>query len=267
MSEALNKLSVKTEHLDEIRNAKKLLENSSLAVQLINVIGKPIEISLYKLPKKLKEPINKAVQTSIEKALNYLTFTFNKKIKAVKPLTYKVASAGTGFSGGFFGIAGLSLELPVTTLIMLRSILQIAAENGEDIKDLKTRIACLEVFALGGTSPKDNAAETGYYAVRMGMTGIMKEAAKHLTQKGLAGKGGSVLVRLITSISSRFGIVVSEKVMAQSIPIVGGITGAVINTIFMDHFQKMAYAHFSLRRLERIYSEEIVKEIYTSTDI
>ena len=56
--------------------------------------------------------------------------------------------------------------IPATTVIMFRSIADIARSEGEDVQMIETKVACLEVFALGGSSEKDNAAESGYYAVK-----------------------------------------------------------------------------------------------------
>ena len=63
-------------------------------------------------------------------------------------------------------------------------------------------------------------------------------------------------------IASRFGIVVSEKAAAQAIPIVGALSGALINTLFIEHFQNMARGHFMVRRLEKIHGEEPVRLAY-----
>jgi hypothetical protein len=88
------------------------------------------------------------------------------------------------------------------------------------------------------------------------------EATKHLAQKGL-GKGvAPPLVRLVTLIGSRFGIVVSEKAAAQAIPILGAAGGALINTVFIGHYQDMARGHFIVRRLERAHGPEAVREAY-----
>jgi hypothetical protein len=38
--------------------------------------------------------------------------------------------------------------------------------------------------------------------------------------------------------------------------------GAIINTIFIDHFQDMAKGHFTVRRLEKIYGKEIIKAAF-----
>jgi len=254
---------IKEEHLEEIKAAKLLLENPNQWIQIANKIGKPIELGMNKLPEKFREPINKAVHKSIEKAVNYVAYSFNEKIK-IDPLAYKVASAATGFGGGFFGFPGLFIELPITTMMILRAILETAKNKGGNINDLQTRLSCIEVFALGGISSKDNASESGYYTVRIGITKAINEVTKYITGKGLAREGAPFLIRLITNISARYGIVVSEKIMAQSLPILGGLTGAAINTIFMDHFQKMASGHFTIQRLERIYDPSLVKEAYDS---
>jgi len=70
------------------------------------------------------------------------------------------------------------------------------------------------------------------------------------------------IIRLITQIASRFSIVVSEKAAAQAVPLVGAFGGAVVNTLFIDHFQDMGRGHFIVRRLERLHGREEVKRVY-----
>jgi len=69
-------------------------------------------------------------------------------------------------------------------------------------------------------------------------------------------------VRFIAAIAARFGVVVSEKAAAQAVPAIGAAGGAIINTIFIDHFQDMARGHFIVRRLERKYGEKTVRREY-----
>ena len=69
-------------------------------------------------------------------------------------------------------------------------------------------------------------------------------------------------MRFITRVAARFGIAVSEKAAAQAIPIIGAVGGALINTMFIDHFQDVAHGHFIVRRLERTYDPELVKSEY-----
>ena len=48
----------------------------------------------------------------------------------------------------------------------------------------------------------------------------------------------------------------------MAIPAIGAVGGALINTIFMDHFQNIAQGHFVVRRLERRYGADLIKEEY-----
>jgi EcsC protein family len=60
---------------------------------------------------------------------------------------------------------------------------------------------------------------------------------------------------------------VSEQVVAKSIPAIGAVLGATVNTVFIDHFQQMAHGHFTVRRLERRYGHEAVKAAYQAIDV
>jgi hypothetical protein len=63
-------------------------------------------------------------------------------------------------------------------------------------------------------------------------------------------------------IAERFGVQVTEKAAAQAIPAIGAAGGAIVNTIFMDHFQDMARGHFIVRKLERKHGKERVERRY-----
>ena len=145
---------------------------------------------------------------------------------------------------------------------MLRAIADIARSEGEDVATAESRLACLEVFALGGRSAADDGADTGYYAVRASLAKAVSEAARHITQKGLTDKGAPVIVRLIAQIAARFGALVSEKAAAQAVPLIGAVGGAAVNLLFMQHFQETARGHFIVRRLERVYGKDTVQRVY-----
>ena len=249
--------------LEDLKYAKSILENPSLAIKMMNVLGKPIGKGLMVLPEKWSGYIQKITETALQSALTAALVTLNDKTqKKSSEILHKVFAAASGGAGGLFGFPALSVELPISTTIMLRSIADIARSEGEDIKDIETKLACIEVFAFGGRSQSDDESEVGYYAIRAAMTKAISDAAKYIAQKGIAEKGAPILVRLIAMIASRFGVVVSEKMAASAIPIVGAAGGAMINTIFIDHFQDMARGHFIIRKLERIYGKEKVEVKY-----
>lgn len=168
----------------------------------------------------------------------------------------------SGGIGGAFGLVALAVELPISTTIMLRSIADIARSEGEDLKSRESQLSCLEVFALGGPNKSDDAAESGYFGIRSALAAAVTDAAKFAASHGAVNEGAPALVRLITKIAARFSIPVTEKAAAQAVPIIGAAGGALINTLFIDHFQDIARGHFVVRRLERIYGESLVRKTY-----
>ena len=168
----------------------------------------------------------------------------------------------TGALGGFFGLPALLIELPATTILMLRAIAETARRYGEAPEAHETRLACLEVFALGGRATADDYAEIGYYEVRLGLAfhfaPPMTLAGEQLgSRPALAAPIG-----FIRAIAGRFGVVVSDKAAAQMVPVLGALAGGLVNAAFMDHFQTVADGHFTVRRLERAYGRDLVASAY-----
>ncbi len=249
--------------LADLKRAKALLENPSLAARASAMLGTPIDRGMAMLPGRFQTTIHQASEAAMMKALDVAVGSLNETaIKPSKNRMHKFAAAASGAIGGAFGLAALAFELPISTTIMLRSIADIAKSEGENIQYIDTKLACLTVFALGGRSNKDDAAESGYFAARIAMASAVTEATKYLAEKGFTKAGAPALVRLVSLISTRFGIVVSEKAAMQAVPIIGAASGALINTLFIEHFQNMARGHFVVRRLEKIYGAEPVKLAY-----
>jgi len=261
-------MSLAKKDLDDLKYAKSLLENPSLAARISNLLGTPIEKGFEHLPAKWKDAVRSVTEKSLKKALSFAVQTMDDKTRpASSDRAHKILVFATGAGGGSFGLPALAVELPVTTTIMLRSIADIARSEGEQIRLLETKLACLEVFALGGPSKSDDGTETGYFLVRATLTRAISDATQYIAEKGLVQEGAPVLIRFIAVLASRFGIIVSEKVAAQAIPLIGVAGGALINTIFIDHFQNMARGHFIVLRLERVYGKNLVKQEYDKLDI
>ena len=251
------------EDIESLRYAKDLLEHPGLAAKITALLGAPLEKGFKLLPSRWSESVQEAAQQSVRKALDFVVRTMgDKPSKPSSDFVHKMIVAANGAAAGAIGLPALVVELPLSTTIMLRSIADVARSEGESVKNVATKLACLEVFALGGKSPADNAAETGYFAVRIALARTVSEAANYIVERGVAEEGAPALVRLISAIGSRFGAVVSEKVAAQAVPVIGAAGGALINTVFIDHFQDMARGHFIVRRLERSYGREAVRVAY-----
>jgi hypothetical protein len=249
--------------LKRLEEAAKLLEHPGWIAKITNMVGMPIDWAIKNLPKGASSMITKATEKAITKALVTAVSTMDLNYRG-KPFAWahRFAVAIAGGAGGFFGLPGLAIELPISTAIMLRSIADIARSEGEHIEDIDAQLACVQVFALGGSKRIDDAPETGYYAVRIALTRALAEAGEFIAERGFVEEGATVIVRLVARIASRFGVVVSEKAAAETVPIVGAAGGATINLLFINHFQAMARGHFIVRSLERTWGEAVVKKEY-----
>jgi hypothetical protein len=249
--------------LEELKRARGLLEGGGLVVRVAEALGRPLEAGLERLPAQAREVVQGASRAALERALRLALGTMAEApARRSSERLHKAAVAATGAVGGFFGLGGLTVELPVTTVVMLRSIADIARSEAQDLSLPETRLACLEVFALGGGG--ESAAETGYYAVRATLSQALTEAARHIAEHGLTRKGGPALVRAVAEVAARFGVVVEQKLALASVPVLGAATASMINTLFIDHFQKRARGHFVVRRLEAAHGYETVRETYES---
>lgn len=254
--------------LKDLEKAKKLLETPGVAAKITNLLGTPIEQGFEMLPQNFKEKIGIITHSALSKAVSAAVNTLNNNETSKKSsdVFHKILVGAAGGAGGFFGLAALAVELPISTTIMLRSIADIARSEGELITSTETRLSCVEVFAFGGPKIYDDGHESAYFAARAALASSLARAADYIAQKGLI-EGSPAIVRFILQISERFSIQVSEKALSQALPAIGAAGGAIINTMFIDHFQDIAKGHFTVRRLERKYGIEIVKNTYESIEL
>jgi hypothetical protein len=253
----------------ELVEAVRMLEQPGVGARIAHVVGSPIEKLIGFLPARASATISAAARKAIHAALKLSLKTLDAQAPygragapAASNWLHMAASAASGAAGGAFGLAALTLELPVSTTIMMRSIADVARSQGADLADRQTQLECVMVLALGGDSPGDDAAEVGYFAVREAMTRAVSAAATHIARHGVAKDGAPALVRLITLVANHYSINVTEKAAAQMVPLIGAIGGATINAIFISHFQSVAGGHFAVRRLERKYGTDLVRARY-----
>ena len=249
--------------MEALRAAWERLEHPSLAARLTAVVGTPIEEGMKLLPRAWYERIHGATESTVRRILGSAVATLPQdQGPGGNRDLHKTLGIGLGAIGGYFGLPGVLLELPVTTGLILRSIAAIAASEGEDLRQIESRLACVEVFALGGPRHEDDAAETGYYSLRLALAFHFSLVSQQLIDRGVVRQGLPILVNLSRAVAARFGIAISDKVAFQMVPIVGAAGGALLNAIFVQHFQDIAQGHFTVRRLERDYGADAVRRAY-----
>ena len=247
-----------------LTSAVRQLENPNFAAKLADYAGTPVNRILSMLPKTVNRQISGMVRHAVMKGLDVAVDTLEEKPPPSPATKFSSFLAGVaGGLSGLFGFGALAIELPLTTTVMLRSIAEIARHEGEDLTTLEARLACLEVFAYGAKRA-DETIDVGYYAARTLISKYTSDVAALFLERGAIDATAPVVSNLVTEIVSRFGVVVSDKFAAGAVPIIGALSGATVNVIFMDHFQKVAKGHFTLRRLERTYGSAHIRQHYAT---
>ncbi|MDE1179611.1 EcsC family protein [Paraburkholderia sp.] len=267
--------TLSNDDLIALRRAKHELESPALAMKLASIVGSPLEKLIARMPAIANEKVTDATQAALRKCLQIALRTLGRSDPAMslatpdKPsnLLHKFAVATTGAAGGAFGLFALPVELPVTTTLMFRSICDIARSEGENLTGIDAQLQCLTVLGMGGTSKSDDDADFGYFIMRGALAQAVSKASTEIASKGFTTHGSAALLRLLNTIAGRFSVQVSEQIAAKSIPAIGAVLGAMVNTVFIDHFQHVAHGHFTVRRLERQYGTDVVEAAYQTIDV
>jgi hypothetical protein len=265
------------EEVEFVERAANYLENPGFVVKLADLFGVPMEGLLAIAPGKFAKAVHLALLRALDVALFSLT-------RSVRPATsfrscegkawwagyrHTATTAMAGGAAGLFGTPGLVLELPISTCVMLRSIGAIARQYGEDLREAPVRLECLSLFATGGPTSADDDMDASWLTVRASLDSLVKHAARYVahtpaTEIVTSIRNGTApaLIKLISKISGSYETAVAEKLMAQTVPVIGAVGGATVNVLFTEHFNAVARYHFGLRNLQRRWGTEVIEAIY-----
>ena len=254
------------EHYEALGDAVYALEKNSLVGSISEFTSKPVDELLRKVPKQIRNKVETSVEKITFKCLDLAIKSLNQESSTNKKKYDVFYTGAVGGMGGVFGIASLPIELPITTILLLRSIANIAQNHGEDLRQLESRLACIEVFALS-KAQKNDQSSISYYASRAMLSKLSNDAIRIMSERGMAEISGAAMGGIAAQTATKYSTVVSEKVLAGAIPILGAIGGATVNIIFLNYFKNLAHGHFTIRRLERIYGvEEIQRQFYLKSE-
>ncbi len=200
-----------------------------LGMQAVNMLGGQAEHLLDRLPGAVRGGLEGATFQALE-----LSFSAAAASRGTLPDTghwlTRAVTMATGAAGGFGGTASALAELPVTTTVILRAVQGIAADYGFDPSHEDTRADCIQVFAAAGPIEGDDGADISFLTLRAGVT-------------------GATLQSLLRTVAPRLATTLGNKLAAQTVPVLGAVSGAAINYIYTSYFQEMAHIQFGLRRL------------------
>ncbi|RUS58550.1 staphylolytic protease PREPROENZYME LASA [Pseudorhodobacter sp. E13] len=220
--------------------ARQMRANGPL-MRIINKFGGKIEDQMGHLPDGLRKQIERITSDALQRAVNLADH--GRHAPDFGPRGAPALAALTGAVGGAGGLATALAELPVTITVILHAILRAAEEEGFDTRLPEVRAEALRVLSAGGPLAEDDGINTSFLGARMTLT-------------------GPALHKLLAKIVPGFASVLTQKLAAQAVPVLGAVTGAGLNTAFLTHYRELAHIRFGLLRLTVLHGAEPVRKAF-----
>ena len=213
---------------------------SGVLMQAITFVGGQVEDGLKLLPRAARAQIEGAARRALGHSYGAAARSRTGMAARVSgDRAHRVMATISGALGGLGGLPTALAELPVATTVIFRAVQDVAVQYGEDPSAEETRLECLRVFGAGGPGTGDDGIDTSFIGARISLT-------------------GPALHGLLAKVAPKFAAVLSQKLAAQAVPVLGAAAGAGTNYAFVDYYVEMAHVHFGLRRAARRYGEERV---------
>jgi hypothetical protein len=228
------------ERLD--RAAADYVAAKGALMQRLEQAGSLLQSGLNRLPAGIKDAVAERAREGLE--LGFRTAILGLQPDAAKRAatgSYKIGGMASGFVGGFGGLATTLAELPVTTMLIMRSVADIARAEGLPLDDPEVRAACIEIFAFGGPLEEDDDADLAFWGARI---------------------AGREMAALVVGAAARYAPTLMTKLAAQAVPLIGGAVGAGLNLLYMEFYQRMARVVFALLPLERRHGRAEVRAAF-----
>lgn len=211
------------------RLARRYLDAGGLGMELMAIVGDSAEGLISRLPDFVRSRLDRITRAALNRAFG--AAAGSRRVLGDRGEWFnRMASTVSGAAGGVGGLPGALIELPVTVTLLVRAMLDIAAEHGLDPDSDEVRLECLRIFAAAGPMSDDDATDLGLLAARLSVT-------------------GQTVQGLISRVAPRLSVSLGQKLAAQAAPIFGAVVGASINYTFARYYQELARVHFGIMRL------------------
>ena len=201
-------------------------------MKLANFAGSKIENAMEFIPDGFEVEIQKAIKSALETSYDASAYIADSPyIPKVPSYFHKLSATVTGAIGGFAGLAGALAELPVSITTMFGSFQKIAEQYGFDRSEQETKLECLKVFSMGGPLTEDDDLDLSFVTARLGLN-------------------GEVVRNIIVAASQRLSIMITQRLGASTIPILGALSGGALNYTFISYYEEMAHIRFKLKQLK-----------------
>lgn len=217
--------------------ARALKRANGPLLAMLNRLGGGLEAHMAALPPSLRAEVERVVMAALKAAHGVAGLGgLAPDIGRQGPM---LAAMAAGAVGGAAGFAGALAELPVTVTLLLHAIRREAVAAGYDPDDMAVRAVCLEVFAAGAPMAADDGVNTAFLSARLTVT-------------------GPALHKIMAAVAPKLAAAMGQKLVAQAVPVLGAITGAGLNAVYLNYYREVARIRFALLRLAGQHGAELV---------
>lgn len=226
--------------------ARRFRRANGPIMSLVNRFGGKLEAQMQLLPKSLREQLEALVGSALSASM--AVAAQGERLPDPGRHGTMAAAIATGAAGGAGGLATALAELPLTVTMILHAIRQEARAEGFDPDLPEIRAECLQVFAAGSPLARDDGINTGFFSARLTMTGPAVQG-------------------LVSTVAPRLATAMGQKLAAQTIPVLGALSGAALNAAFLNYYRSMARIRFALLRLGAAYGDaRVLEDFRRATD-
>lgn len=231
---------------DIARLAARFRRANGPVIALMTRLGGRIEDQLDKLPPAFRARVEIATMACLRQAMSVARL--GRYAPRMGPAAAPALAAVTGAAGGAGGLATSLAELPLTVTVILHAIAREAEAQGFDTADPGIRAECLRVLCQGSPLAQDDGVNTALLGARLTLT-------------------GPAVQKLLSTLAPGLAAVLTRKLAAQAVPVLGAVTGAALNAAFLRHYRDLAHVRFGVLRLaERHGAERILADFARATE-
>ena len=220
--------------------ARRYRRANGPVIALVTRLGGSLERQLGAVPPGIRTRIGEVTERALAGAW---VVAGAKRLPDVGRHGSMAAAVASGVAGGAGGLAASVAELPVTVTVILHAIRREAVLAGFDPDDSRIKAECLQVFAAGSPLAADDGIDTTFLSARLTLT-------------------GPALQKLISTVAPKLAAVLTQKLAAQAVPILGAVTGAALNAAFLSWYREVAAVRFGLLRLSQSHGEDPVLKAF-----
>jgi len=149
-------------------------------------------------------------------------------------------------------------DVVASITLLSRNACQIAASYGFSSKDDENIPNILYSMA-----PEKLTSEKGYLANKAVISRMISKSGEYLASKAgekitqeIIEKEAPALVKLISYVAERLGVIITEKELGLLVPVAGGVLNGGVNLAFQQNGQIVAMDYFRRKILEERFGEE-----------